>query len=142
MTKILTDSLEKAKNLQELILQPQSELPEFRRFLKTEGYELIDENILYEEGKYYFLMKVRYSGQSDVAMETTDGNTNILQEKYGEFLLERRNPVLKAYLEETLQNMEQIANGLESNDNERARNRLIEIREEVGYLKQALALFS
>ena len=142
MTKILTDSREKAKNLQELILQPQSELPEFRRFLKTEGYELIDENILYEEGKYYFLMKVRYSGQSDVAMETTDGNTNILQEKYGEFLLERRNPVLKAYLEETLQNMEQIANGLESNDNERARNRLIEIREEVGYLKQTLALFS
>lgn len=150
MTRILTESRGKARNLQELILQPQSELPEFRRFLRAEGYELMDENILYEEGKYYFLMKVRYSGQSNAVVDlenleeqgTTIGNTNILQEKYGELLLERRAPVLKAYLEENLQNMERIAGDLESNDNERARNRLVEIREEVGYLKQALALFS
>ncbi len=150
MTRILTESRGKARNLQELILQPQSELPEFRRFLRAEGYELMDENILYEEGKYYFLMKVRYSGQSNAVVDlenleeqgTTTGNTNILQEKYGELLLERRAPVLKAYLEENLQNMERIAGDLESNDNERAKNRLAEIRVEAGYLKQALALFS
>ena len=54
MEKILTESREKAKSLEELILQPQSELREFRIFLKQERYELLDEHILCEDGKYYF----------------------------------------------------------------------------------------
>lgn len=137
MARILTDSREKARALEELILQPQSELSEFRRFLRNEGYELIDENILCEEGKYYFLMKARYSGVS----AEWDEDEAALYERYGELLLKRRNPVLKQYLEDNLRNMERIAQNLSDNGNERARNRLKEIYGEMGYLRQALALY-
>ena len=61
MEKILTEGREQAQGFAELILQPQSEIPHFRTFLMDEGYLLLDENIIYEEGKYYFMMKVRRS---------------------------------------------------------------------------------
>lgn len=180
MTRILTDSFEKVRRLDELILQPQSELPEFRRFLKTAGFKLLDEQILCEEGKYYFLMKVKYCkavepelactetiGTPDKPVrpvdsvedsaegyteDCTEGRTGggvsrerilsvDLTERYGELLLQRREPVLKEFLEESYANLQQIEAVLMANDKERARNRLEEIRAELGYLKQALALF-
>ena len=117
MTKILTESRLKARALEELILQPQSELPEFRRFLRDEGYELLDENILCEDGKYYFLMKVRYSGRPEVVQENVNTVSMAeLYERYGELLLKRRHPVLKEFLEDSLRNMEQIAATLSTNE--------------------------
>lgn len=148
MTRILTDSRDKARALEELILQPQSELKEFRRFLENEGYELLDENILCEEGKYYFLMKVRYrseekteSGTERGALMQEEGYSE-LYERYGRLLLSRKHPVLKQYLEDSLRNLQQIAEGLEKNSNERAGKRLLELQEEMQYLEQALARYA
>ena len=57
MEKILTDSMEKVRQLKELILQPQSELQEFRIFLRKSGFAVTKESAVCEEGKYYFAMK-------------------------------------------------------------------------------------
>ena len=157
MEKILTESREKAKSLEELILQPQSELREFRTFLKREGYKLLDEHILCEEGKYYFLMKVCPSKEvpvnvsEEAAEKVKNGlaydnvivgeSSEELGLRYGELLLERKNSVLKEFLQENLQNMQQIEQNLMKNENERARCRLEEIRSEINYLKQALSLY-
>ncbi len=174
MTRILTDSFDKVRKLDELILQPQSELPEFRNFLKERGFVLLDEEILCEEGKYYFLMKVRYcglnkesavlvrdralsgaylqdTGKAGAVKEDEErlGGRGFVDEKlsedlierYGVLLLQRRHPVLKEYLEESLKNLQQIEATLTENENERARNRLEEIRVELKFLRQALDLF-
>ena len=69
------------------------------------------------------------------------GSSEELNLRYGELLLERRNPVLKDFLLESLQNMQQIEQNLMKNENERARCRLEEIRSEINYLKQALSLY-
>ncbi len=58
MEKILKDGMEKVRRLKELILQPQSELKEFRIFLRKAGFAVTGENAVCEEGKYYFAMKV------------------------------------------------------------------------------------
>ncbi len=138
MMKILTESREKAHSLKELILQPQSELPVFRRFLKEEGYRLLDENILCEGGKYYFLMKVCYAGTKRSDWETTLIPEE-LADRFGELLLQRRSPVLKQYVKESLQSMQQIAKSLGENENERAKERLKEVQQEVEILEKALA---
>lgn len=145
MMKILTESREKAQGLQELILQPQSELQLFRRFLREEGYCLLDENILYEEGKYYFLMKVCYKGADALRrrQEYSDVATDITQtlaDKFGLLLLQRRSPVLKQFLQDSLENMHQIERNLSANLNERARGRLIEVQQEIKDLEDALSL--
>lgn len=62
MEKILRDGMEKARELKELILQPQSEIGSFRRFLRREGFRILAEDAVCEDGKYYFAMKAVYVG--------------------------------------------------------------------------------
>lgn len=136
MMKILTESRDKARGLQELILQPQSELPAFRRFLREEGYQLLDENIIWEEGKYYFLMKVRYGGKDSQTVQANE-TEQVLADKFGALLLQRRSPVLKQYLEDNLQNKYQIEASLARSEKERARERLKEVQQEIADLERA-----
>ncbi len=42
----------------ELILQPQSEIHLVRKFLAEHGYQITDEDIVLEDGKYYPMMRV------------------------------------------------------------------------------------
>lgn len=139
MMKILKESEAKAKSLEELILQPQSELPAFRRFLKEEGYGVVDENILCEEGKYYFLFKVRYD--KSVVSEQFEGSEEILYEKYGRLLLQNRHPVLREYLEHMRKTTKQILYSLQEGEGERAERRVEEVKQELNNLERALALY-
>ncbi|MCR5323751.1 MAG: class I SAM-dependent methyltransferase [Lachnospiraceae bacterium] len=40
-----------------LVLQPQSHIYEIRKWLYENGYEIVDEDLCYEDGKYYFAIK-------------------------------------------------------------------------------------
>ncbi len=142
MMKILSESEEKAKALKELILQPQSELPAFRRFLKAEGYLTLDENILCEEGKFYFLFKVRYAPEELQKEPDEDAEKSRLFEKYGKLLLRRKHPVLQQYLEFMLNTEKQIEARLCNSEAERTQLRMAEVREEIADLKAALSMFS
>ena len=121
MEKILTEGREQAQGFAELILQPQSEIPHFRTFLMDEGYLLLDENIIYEEGKYYFMMKVRWLGaMTDDAVRQkvgdswkTEGLDPGLAEKFGPLLLSRRDRILREYLEWMLTERKQIVGRME-----------------------------
>ncbi|MBE5827598.1 MAG: SAM-dependent methyltransferase [Butyrivibrio sp.] len=61
--KLMISILEK-KSLSELgiryaVLQPQSDIYEFRQFLRDNGFIVVDERIVFEDGKYYFPIKVK-----------------------------------------------------------------------------------
>lgn len=68
MEQILRADMGKARAMRELILQPQSELPHFRAFLREAGFVVIDEDAVREGGKYYFAMKAVY-GQGNTGRE-------------------------------------------------------------------------
>lgn len=91
---ILTEGRRVAQSVKDLILQPQSELKEVRRFLCNEGYEIVDEDMVLEDGKYYPMMKVRY------APETKDRRQSVAEHDFlfGPMLLQKKHPVLHAYL--------------------------------------------
>ena len=76
MGRILSESMEKAKSFRELILQPQSELEEFREFLRKAGFAVTEEEAVCEEGKFYFAMKAVPLGADVMAFiearETTE----------------------------------------------------------------------
>lgn len=139
MSKILSQSEDKAKSFQELILQPQSELPEFRRFLKKEGYTVLDEDILCEEGKYYFIIKAAYTGSLEEAEGENRREESGIRQELGTLLFQRRHPVLKEYLAYRVAVTKQIAAALEGRDKERTRERYHQVQEELRELEQALA---
>ncbi len=60
MIRILEEGDPVRLGIKEAILQPQSDLDEFRRYLRGEGFVITDEKIILDEGKYYFPMKVSF----------------------------------------------------------------------------------
>lgn len=94
MMKILTEGREKAKAMKELILQPQSELAMFRKFLREEGYRIVAEDMVLEDGKFYPMMKVVPTEES----LSVDEKNQEIYDTYGELLLKQKHPVLEEFL--------------------------------------------
>ncbi|MCR5753742.1 MAG: class I SAM-dependent methyltransferase [Acetatifactor sp.] len=141
MMSILRDSEEKAKQLDALILQPQSELPVFRQFLRKEGYIVTDENILLEDGKYYFVMQVISGVYSRVASEQTlDTEEERFYDNFSRILLEKRHPVMRRYLTEQRESVDKLMKHLKDEDGERAASRLSELSSERMSIDKALNL--
>lgn len=138
MQRILLQSIEITKGFQELILQPQSELWQFRVFLREQGFLVADENILEEDGKYYFLFRVS-PGEETAPCDR-------LGDKYGEGLLRERHPLLREYLEKSLANCENVRETLlahrgKEGASARLEESLRETEAEIGDLRAALALY-
>lgn len=126
MMKILSDHEDKTESFRELILQPQSELEQFRAWLRGQGYRITDENMIEEDGKFYPMMRVETDDSTpggatcsytEICKElkrkaayscsTTLNNTcnytdNIelckLCDRYGSLLLFHKNRTLAAFL--------------------------------------------
>ncbi len=145
MQRILTEHEEVTLGFKELILQPQSELQEFRVFLRNRGFAVAQENILCEDGKYYFMFRVIPGDES--IREQDEADYQRLCDKYGKKLLEKRHPVLKEYLEKSLKSNQAVRKQLlahrgEEGSNERLELSLCENTEEIGDLQAALAMFN
>ena len=89
--KILEAGKDVLSSVQELILQPQSEIDKVRLYLLTHGYAITGEKMVFEDGKYY------------PAMRAVHGEMPLWQDvelQYGKYLLEEKHPVLQEYLKE------------------------------------------
>lgn len=114
MQRILGEQREKTDSFRELILQPQSEIEGFRRFLRENDCEIADEEILEEDGKFYQVIRAvpaRKKGWGDggaardalADFYLPDGMLNDelckLQDCYGPLLLRKKTPVFLSFLE-------------------------------------------
>ena len=101
VNKILTEGMEKVKKMQELILQPQSEIHLVRAFLREQGFYIDREDMVFEDGKYYPMMHVLV--HSDKKNED-----NPVLDKFGPMLLKEKNPILGDYLNYTKNTLDEI----------------------------------
>lgn len=142
MQRILEAEREKTVSFQELILQPQSEIEAFRRFLREDGYGIVDEEMLEEDGKYYQIMRA-VPGRTDVLgakgalaeSELWKGGLNDelckLIDRYGPILLKKRTPVFLSFLEQEAAVYEEILTNLRTHglqaEKRRARYEQVEV---------------
>ena len=130
MEKILTEGEETRKGFRELILQPQSDIPHVRKFLFENGYHIVNEEMVLEEGKFYPLMKA-VPGKAD--REWTEEEL-----EFGKFLLEKCHPVLRQYLERELRIRKEILERLKDAPGASAGQRRQEVEEEKRKILTAL----
>ena len=124
--------LNEGAKVQELILQPQSDLPHFRHFLSEIGWEIVREEMIKEDGKFYPMMKAvrRESGEQFAYTEE--------EAWFGPLLLKKCHPVLREYLlrEESIR--KKILAGLSGAESASAKSRLAEVKEEMELIHTAL----
>jgi tRNA (adenine22-N1)-methyltransferase len=117
--RILSAYPEVTASLKELILQPQSEIPEVRMWLYEQGYEIVEEHMVFEDGKYYPMFKAVKNSQAE---KLTD-----LEYKYGKLSVLEEKSVLKAYLVREIANKQTILKKLNEENTEKSRNRIEQI---------------
>ena len=115
-----------------LICQPQSELEEFRAFLREMGYRQLRNEAVKEDDKFYFVIVVSAAGDPVAAaggiaapdsVTAADNHATAagtlderLLDRYGADLIERRDPILGEYLRLERDKYENIISGLIKNN--------------------------
>ncbi len=134
MTRILGEGMDVLEKDSEIIMEPQSDVPEVRHFLQDNGFRIISENMVSEDGKFYPLIKA-IPGQMAWDRE--------VYFRYGKILLREENPVLHEFL---LIEKEYLSNLLkELSENEEIPHvfvRMEEVKTELALNADALMLVS
>lgn len=139
MQKILEREPEKTDSFREMILQPQSEIADFRKFLRNKGYSICQEDMIWEGDKFYPIIKAVPGKHRELPEQ--DSMEIALADRFGPVLLSKRHPVLLAYLQREWENNICLKEKLkEAEESARAKRRLLEIEEELFYLREALRL--
>lgn len=142
MEKILIEGRDKAQAMKELILQPQSEIARFRKFLRAENYHIVKEDMVYEEGKYYPVIKVVPVLEEQKKKFSHCTELQEVQDLFGPCLLEEKHPVLKKYLVHSCSVMKELQMNLNTQRGEKAQARLPEIKKKLEYIYRALEIIS
>ncbi len=136
--KILTDYPQVTESLKCGILQPQSEIHKVRRFLNHQGYKILAEDFVEEDGKYYPMMKVDFRAHASEAYTRC-------QYFYGKRLLEEKHPVLRQYLDRDKKIKEGILSKLNQKMKEKPQDRILDrihgVEEELKIIEEALSVY-
>ena len=143
IVRILTEGLETARRMKRLILSPQSEIWSVRAFLERNGFVIEDDAMTEEDGKYYTVICARSAGGYIGDGTFCVSERKRLEWKYGKCLLERKDPVLKVFLEEERQKyrkvLDRLDNARDENDSgslgRQARKK--EVEDEIALIERA-----
>ncbi len=103
---ILSENINNTRDFKEMILSPQSEIADCRKYLYQNGFVIANENMVFDEGKFYVVMRV--IKQEEVYGE---GKCPMLTEReamFGPCLIRERNPVLADYLSRESEKTENV----------------------------------
>lgn len=137
--QILSEYPEILKTSRELVLQPQSEVYKVRQMLSEASFIITRENMVKEDGKYYFMMKA-------VRQDTVENReVYLLNQKehyyFGRLLLEQKNPILKEYLLWDCGICEEILQSLVGGQTDHTLQRREEIKERIDLLQTGLEYY-
>ncbi|MCB2288797.1 class I SAM-dependent methyltransferase [Clostridium sp. CS001] len=104
---ILEADLEVVKQLEYMILQPVQNAEVLRAYLYNTGYDILDEEICSEDGKFYEIIKARYN-TNPVTLD------NIYYE-ISKILLDKKSQEMKNFIEYKLEKYTKIYDTLSAN---------------------------
>lgn len=129
---ILLADMEKVKKYDFIILQPAQNPEVLREFLYKNDYEIIDEDLIKDEGRFYELFKVKYNENSE-KLVFEDG----LYYEVSPLLREKNHPLFKEFIEEKINRCETILSFIKE-DTEAAKKRKSDLEEKINKFKGML----
>lgn len=132
MQKILEEGKAVFDTVPYVILQPQSEIEKFRYYLAERHWMIEKEDMIYEDGKYYPMMRVCHGGTE---------MPNEIEARFGKYLLEAKHPILKNYLDKEKANCFQIIKKLYEHGKDDQDVRVQELKKEIQTIESALRIY-
>ena len=138
---ILEEGKAVTEQMKHCILQPQSEIDKVRRYVLEHGFQIEEEDMVEEDGKYYPMMRLIHRNEQDEISSDGEEPYEEWEYLYGRRLLEKKHPVLKEYLEREIRIKEGILSGLREKNSERIAERIRELEGETELARRAYAYF-
>ncbi|MBO4457867.1 MAG: SAM-dependent methyltransferase [Butyrivibrio sp.] len=153
MRRILEEGKPKELGIEVAVLQPQSDIADFRQFLRDNGYQITDEKVIEEDGKFYFPIKVTTERESTSKGDMFESACRLLKKanayitdeqilricnRYGECNILNKDETLKKFLLHGKKVCEAI---LKSLDEKEHADRLSEIICELSDVDTVLEIF-
>lgn len=129
IAEIILNSIEIARSAKKLILQPMQKTNILRRELNNMGFEIIDEEIIFEDDRYFEIILARYSGQIK-KLEEVDFY-------FSKSLMEKKDKVYLDFLRERQRELEKILSNI-NNDSDRTKKRSVELKSLLIRTKEAI----
>ena len=111
IAEIILNSIEISKSAKKLILQPMQKTNILRRELNNMGFEIIDEEIIFEDDRYFEIIIAKFNGKKKSLYE--------LDFYFSKSLINKKDKVYLAYLSERKVELEKILNKI-NKDNKRS----------------------
>lgn len=129
---ILEADLEVVKQFKYVILQPVQNAEVLRKYLYTSGYDILDEEICNDDGKFYEIIKAKYNTNS-VTLES-------IYYEISKILLDKKNLVMQRFIEYKLQKYSKVYDTL-NEDTISSKNRKQQLYHIISRLKEFLKCF-
>ena len=126
---ILDKDKDKRDSITNFILQPNIATEELRKYLYENNFEIVDEKLVKEDGKFYEVIWAK-KGKAYVDQD--------IYYEIGEKLLANRDPLLEEFLNNRIQMNEEILKELEGKETQRTMDRYRELTENIRELKVVL----
>lgn len=131
---LIRDILDKNKEITDsivnFILQPNMASKELREYLYENSFEIVDEKLVKEAGKFYeiiFAKRGKDYVEDDIYLE------------FGKRLFLNKDPLLKEYVQHKITMMESIIGELIATDSQKSRERYFELKEKIRSYKEVLS---
>lgn len=136
ISKILTDGKEKLMGVSELVLQPNVGEQVVRSWLQKENWELVDEQIIEEDGIIYEILRA-IPGNGKKPYEGKERKEEELLQ-LGPCLWENASPLLMKKWESELIKQQNILRQLEKSNSPDIENRKQEFNQRIAWIKEVL----
>ena len=115
------------------VLSPHSEIYKVREWLEKNGFAIVKEDMLFEEGKYYTVLDVRKEQDANAVFSEVKEKEAEKKYRYGTCLRSGNHPVFAAYLKDEEEKLLSLKANLEKQavHSERARESLRDVEEKI-----------
>lgn len=126
---ILNKNIDVAKSANCLILGANNSLSVLRKFLHDNYFEIIEEVDLFENDKYYQIIKVKVGKQLFL---------NEYEYEFGKFLIDNKSENLKQYIQQQVDSKKTILSNISEKDSDNVKNAIDNINVEIKELEKVL----
>jgi len=128
MIDILKRGIKIVENIKRMVLQPQRDICKVRKYIHSINFKIIDENMIFEDGKYYNVMVCEYG------KDLTYSERDYL---FGKKLLDKKNSVLKEYINYEMYKIDRAINFIKNNSKNNNFDRLNELNNKIKIYMEA-----
>lgn len=130
IAEIIAKSIDIAKSSKKLILQPMQKTNILRRELNNMGFEIFDEEIIYEDERYFEIILAKFSNYKNEDLKEEDFY-------FSKKLIQKKDEIYLAYLKEKEDYLRSIIKSFDPN-NSRSKKRNQELNSLLKEVKEAI----